>query len=86
MLYSCENYDKVISLYYNGRHTLGPEHNLEDWEWTIAFYMKKILQPFFDDTKECSGVYYLTSSLVLQHFFYISQTFYKYRNLPFFLT
>ncbi|XP_022870914.1 zinc finger BED domain-containing protein RICESLEEPER 3-like [Olea europaea var. sylvestris] len=52
MLNSCENYDKVISLYYNSRHTLGPEHNLEDWEWTIAFYVKKFLQPFFDATKE----------------------------------
>lgn len=29
MLHSCENYDNVISMYYNGRHTYGPEHNLE---------------------------------------------------------
>lgn len=85
MLHSCEKYDKVISMYYNGMHTYGSEHNLEDWEWSLAFLVKKFLKPFFDATKECSGVYYPTSSLVLHHFFYISQAFQKHRNLPIFV-
>ena len=76
MLKSCRNHRDVITAFVNAKYS---DCSLTPADWNIAFEYMHFLKVFYAATCACSGVYYPTSSIVLNNLYNISLKIYEYR-------
>ena len=76
MLKFCKNYRDVITAFVNAKYS---DCSLTPADWNIAFEYMHFLKVFYAATCACSGVYYPTSSIVLNNLYNISLKIYEYR-------
>lgn len=82
-LKSGEGYEAFITEYYISRQTRNDDEIvLVETNWKLAFKVKFFLTSFYDSINILLGVYYSTSSKVLEHPFVIIRTYNKYKNDP----
>jgi len=78
MLKSSLPYSTLITVFYNNKNT-NTTFLLEEQDWLNCLIISELLEPFYNATKQLSGVFYPTSNLLLINIWNITSIFAKYR-------
>jgi hypothetical protein len=79
MLKKLEGYKKIITVFVNV-NALDIDLVLTEADWYMVKHFREFLMPFYVATNVLSGVYYLTSCLVIDYIWLIVESFAKHRS------
>ena len=77
MLKSSLPYSNLITTFYNSKNT-NTSFFLEEQDWVNCTVIYELLQPFYNSTKQLSGLFYPTSNVLLINIWNITIIFAKY--------
>ncbi|KAH7653156.1 Ribonuclease H-like protein [Dioscorea alata] len=69
----------ITSMFCNNKF---PEDQVTNYDWEVSNLIKEFLKIFYTSTNIFSGVYYATTSVIVNQIFFISEVFARYRHDP----